>query len=395
MKKGVKAMSQNGMPPEPCMLMTPDIVEIHPAIYRAMYAEEPSSDGLEAVMDETTAMLKVLLQTSNGFSFTGSGMPRSGTELLAEKLLRHSETVLVPIYGGDGLRLAGRLERCGADVMTMERQWGRVFDPDEIVREMKKRRPALVGLVHGDLTTGKMQNLEEIGRACQELDILLLVDVSATSGCVPLRIDDWQVDAVAGSPGKCLCIPDMIEQISYNERVEARLAGRRWSIRSHDARRREDSKLENSRHVDGLESLRGLRGLREGLSMAFREGIEARFARQQLHAGALEAGLQAMGLQPFGASEGKLPMMAVVLVPEGVSGAATKKRLWHRGIAIAGSPPGLDVDIWRLAAIGPGASRQHVAKTIQEMELALLEEGFGLTEGLALAAAENFYKQHE
>ncbi|MHA7963135.1 pyridoxal-phosphate-dependent aminotransferase family protein [Paenibacillus sp. CAU 1782] len=387
-------MKSNGMPPDPCMLMTPDIVEIHPDVYRAMYAEETSPGGLEAVMEETTAMLKVLLQTSNGFSFTGSGVPRSGTELLAEKLLRHSETVLVPVYGGDGLRLAGRLERCGADVVTMEQQWGRIFDPDEIVKEMKKRRPALVSLVHGDLTTGKMQSLEEIGKACQELDILLLVDVGATSGCVPLRIDDWQVDAVAGGPGKCLCIPDMIEQISYNERVEARLAGRRWSIRSHEARKRADSQREMTRQGDGLESHRGLRALREGLSIALREGIESRFARQQLHAGALEAGLLAMGLRPFGAGEGNLPMMAVVLVPEGVSGDATKNRLWGRGIAIAGPPPGLDVDIWRLATIGPGANRQRVIKTIQEMELALLEEGFGLTEGLALAAAENFYEQH-
>ncbi|OBR66886.1 hypothetical protein A7K91_16780 [Paenibacillus oryzae] len=383
------------MPPAPCLLMTPDVVDIHPAIYQAMYAMEPSPAELDAVTDETTAMLKVLLQTANGFSFTGNGMTRSGTELLAEKLLRHSETVLVPIYGGDGQRLARRLERCGADVMTMERQWGEVFEPDEIVSEMKRRRPALVGLVHGDLTTGQMQKLEEIGRACQEMDILLLADVGATAGCVPLRIDDWQVDAVAGSPGKCLCIPDVIEQVSYNERVEARLAGRRWRFRSHEASRREDNNREMPRYGGELESIRGLRGLRQGLSMILREGIEARFARQQLHAGALEAGLQAMGLQPFGSSTGKLPMMAAFSVPEGVSGVATIKRLWHRGIAIAGTPAGLDADIWRIATIGPGASRQSVTKTIQEMELALIEEGFGLPEGLALAATEAFYKQYE
>lgn len=381
-----------------CSLMTPDIVEIHPDVFRVMHASELSEkeSGLEAVTAETMAMLQVLLQTANAFSFTESGMFRSGTELLAEKLLRHSDTVLVPVYGGEGRRLASRLESSGADVMTMEREWGYVFDPDEVVMEMKKRRPAMLALVHGDMSTGKMQRLEEIGKACRELDILLLVDVGATSGSVPLRVDDWLVDAIAGSPGKCLCIPELIEQISYNERVEARLAGRRWSIRGHETRKREERRGGAKGMYgsgDARETLRGLLGLREGLSLLLREGLEARQARQRKHIAALEAGLEAMGLAPFGSAGDRLPMMTAVRVPEGMSGTAIRRKLLYRGIAIAGSPEGMSADIWRLAVIGGGVGRNSVETALAQLELAMIEEGARLERGTAARAAEQLYNE--
>lgn len=64
----------------------------------------------------------------------------------------------------------------------MECGWGTVFDPSDIIQEMKQVKPRIVAMVHGETSTGRLQPLEQIGEACRELDALFIVDAVATIG---------------------------------------------------------------------------------------------------------------------------------------------------------------------------------------------------------------------
>ncbi|MCY7743861.1 aminotransferase class V-fold PLP-dependent enzyme, partial [Bacillus licheniformis] len=68
-----------------------------------------------------------------------------------------------------------------------------------------------------------IQPLEEIGRACRELDVLCVVDAVATIGGTDVNTDEWCLDAVVGGTQKCLSVPSGMAPITFNSRVEKRI----------------------------------------------------------------------------------------------------------------------------------------------------------------------------
>src|SRR5207247_11187465 len=59
-------------------------------------------------------------------------------------------------------------------------------------------------------------------------------------------------------------------------------------------------------------------GLHEALRLIVDEGLEPRWARHQRAGDALKAGLEAMGIQLFGDTKHRLPMITAMMIPEGV-----------------------------------------------------------------------------
>lgn len=135
-----------------------------------------------ALMNETMEMLRQLFKTDNEWAFPVDGTSRSGIEAVLVGLIEPGDKVLVPIYGRFGHLLTEIAKRCGAEVVTLEKDWGSVFLTEEIVNAIKEHQPDVVALVHGETSTGRMQPLEGIGQACREVNALFVVDAVATIG---------------------------------------------------------------------------------------------------------------------------------------------------------------------------------------------------------------------
>ncbi|MBU8909348.1 aminotransferase class V-fold PLP-dependent enzyme, partial [Desertibacillus haloalkaliphilus] len=117
-------------------------------------------------------------------------------EAMLCSVLEEGDKVLIPSFGRFGGLLTEIAERCGAEIHAIYCDWGSVFDPEEIISEIKKVRPKVVAMVHGDTSTGRMQPLEEIGLACRELDVLLIVDAVATVAGTEVKTDEWKIDGL-------------------------------------------------------------------------------------------------------------------------------------------------------------------------------------------------------
>jgi (S)-ureidoglycine-glyoxylate aminotransferase len=89
------------------------------------------------------------------------------------------------------------------------------------------------------------QPLDEIGRACRELDVLCVVDAVATIGGTDVNTDEWCLDAVVGGTQKCLSVPSGMAPITFNSRVEKRINERKKVERGIATR--EDIELESGR----------------------------------------------------------------------------------------------------------------------------------------------------
>ena len=72
--------------------------------------------------------------------------------------------MLVPVFGRFGHLLREIAERCGAEVHTIERPWGEVFDVEAIEAAVARVRPKVLALVQGDTSTTMNQPLADLGR---------------------------------------------------------------------------------------------------------------------------------------------------------------------------------------------------------------------------------------
>ncbi|WP_379132826.1 pyridoxal-phosphate-dependent aminotransferase family protein [Paenibacillus sp. sgz500958] len=393
-------------------IMTPGPVEVDPRVLRAMsYPILGQFDPeFTSIMNETMEMIRELFVTSNQWAYPVDGTSRSGIEAVMVSLIAPGDRVLIPIFGRFGHLLHEIAERCGAEVHVIEKAWGSVFEPEEVIAAIDAFKPHVVAIVHGETSTGRVQPLAEIGNACRERDALLIVDAVATIGGIPVKTDEWKLDAVVGGTQKCLSVPSGMSPITYNERAEAKLltrkrverglrtgevpAGAVSFVRSNyfDLSMLQDywSPLRLNHHTE-MTSM--LYALREGLRLVLEEGLQDRFDRHSLHEAALMAGLKAMGLELYGDSDCKLTVVTCVLIPEGVDGESVRSMLLERfGIEIASSFGPLKGMIWRIGTMGYSCRENNVLRLLGALEAVLIRHRVVVPAGLAVQAALDVYE---
>jgi (S)-ureidoglycine-glyoxylate aminotransferase len=396
-------------------IMTPGPVEVDPRVLRALSFPILGQFDPEftSLMNETMAMLRELYMTDNEWCYPVDGTSRSGIEAVLVSLIQPGDKVLVPIYGRFGHLLVEISERCGAEVIFFETAWGTVFDPEDIIKAIHAHKPSLVAMVHGETSTGQMQPLAEIGKACRELDILLVVDAVATIGGTPVETDVWHLDAVMGGTQKCLSVPSGMAPLTYNSRVEKKLMSRKtverglrdatsaWAEgRTISSNYFDLSQLQDywssARLNHHTEATSMLYGLHEGLRILLQEGLDARFQRHRINERALVAGIQGMGLKLYGEMSSKLPVVTCIEIPDGIDGESVRSMLLNDfSIEIASSFGPLKGKIWRIGTMGFSCQRKNVLHVLGALEAVLLRHRHALPAGEAVQAALDVYAGKE
>ncbi|MCZ1269088.1 pyridoxal-phosphate-dependent aminotransferase family protein [Paenibacillus tundrae] len=396
-------------------IMTPGPVEVDPRVLRALSFPILGQFDPEftSLMNETMAMLRELYMTDNEWCYPVDGTSRSGIEAVLVSLIQPGDKVLIPIYGRFGHLLVEISERCGAEVIFFETEWGTVFDPEEVIKAIHAHKPSLVAMVHGETSTGQMQPLAEIGKACRELDILLVVDAVATIGGTPVETDAWHLDAVMGGTQKCLSVPSGMAPLTYNSRVEKKLMSRKTverGLRDATSARAEGrtiasnyfdlSQLQDywssARLNHHTEATSMLYGLHEGLRILLQEGLDARFQRHRINERALVAGIQGMGLKLYGDMSSKLPVVTCIEIPDGMDGESVRNMLLNDfSIEIASSFGPLKGKIWRIGTMGFSCQRKNVLHVLGALEAVLLRHRHALPAGEAVQAALDVYAGKE
>ena len=160
--------------PSPRTLMTPGPVEADPRVLRAMGAHILGQFDPEftALMNETLEMERYVFQTQNKMTYLVDTTSRGGLETVLTGAICPGDKVLIPAFGRFGYLLAEILERCGADITLLEREWGTVFEPEEIEEALKKQLQHLVEQKY-TLTTGSYPHVSPVHRnVFQHLQVL-------------------------------------------------------------------------------------------------------------------------------------------------------------------------------------------------------------------------------
>src|SRR3989454_5129825 len=358
--------------PPPRLLMGPGPSNVAPSVLQAM--SRPLVGHLDPafvkMMEEIKTMLRQVFLTRNEMTFPISGTGSAGMEFCFVNLIEPGDEVIIGVNGVFGTRMMDVAGRCGAKVTKVEPRWGRIIEPRRIADALKKiTKPKLVAIVHAETSTGALTPVEEISKLAHNAGALFLLDtVTSLAGC-PVRIDDWQVDAVYSGTQKCLSCPPGLAPASLGPRALEVAAKRKTKVQSWYL----DVNLLASywgqdRVYHHTAPISMNYALHEALRLVLNEGLENRWRRHEHNHLALKAGLKAMGLQIASQEGHQLWQLNAVTVPEGVDEAAVRKRLLAEFNIETGAGLGpLKGKIWRVGLMGETSSRVNVTRFLDAL----------------------------
>ncbi|MBO1220018.1 MULTISPECIES: pyridoxal-phosphate-dependent aminotransferase family protein [Mammaliicoccus] len=361
------------------LIMTPGPVSVDPRVSQAMSNSILGQFDYEFVniMNETMSLIRQSFLTENKWAFPIDGTSRAGLEAVISNIVKPGDEVLVPVIGRFGYLFTELVTRAGGIVHNIHKPMGEVFDQAEIIEALDEYKPKVLAIVHGETSTGRLQPIDQLGRACKERGIFSVVDAVATYQGMVIPVDEWELDAVVGGAQKCLSIPSGITPITFNERFSEEINKRKrveLGIRSNESTEKKHFISSNYLDLTQLqdywspkrlnhhtESTTSVYALYTGLKLALSEGIEARAKRHSYHQEALKAALKALGLEIYGDESNEMKMVICVKIPEGIDDNAFRNGLLQNyGVEIAGSFGDLQGQIWRIGIMGYGVQKQNI-----------------------------------
>ncbi|MWB97747.1 aminotransferase class V-fold PLP-dependent enzyme [Agromyces sp. MMS17-SY077] len=390
--------------------MGPGPVNADPRVLRAMSAGlvgqyDPAMTGY---MNETMALYRGVFRTDNEATLLVDGTSRAGIEAAIVSLVAPGDRVLVPIFGRFGHLLAEIATRAGADVHTIETEWGTVFAPEQIEEAVARVQPKLLAVVHGDTSTTLAQPLDALGAIAARHGALFYTDVTASLGGNRFEADEWGVDAATAGLQKCLGGPSGSAPITLSDAAVARIAERssvEAGIRVEDDLVLADPIRSNYFDLGQILEYWGPRRLnhhteatsmlyaaRECARLLVEEGMDAAVERHRIHGGAMVAGVAGLGLSIFGDQRYRMHNVVGVEIPGEVDGERVRSALLHDfAIEIGTSFGPLHGRIWRIGTMGVNARRDAVLATLAALEQVLRAEGAPVVAGGGVGAALDWY----
>jgi len=332
------------------------------------------------VMDQVREMLRAIFGTENRLTLPMSGTGSAGMEACFVNLLRPGDRALIGVNGVFGGRMAEVARRAGAEVLAVDFPWGRAVDAD-VLREAARADGGgfdVIALVHAETSTGVAQDLRPFRALADEVGALFIADTVTSLGGQSVGLDEHGVDAAYSGTQKCLSCPPGLSPVSLSERAAARaldprrgpspswyldlaLIGRYWGS-------------ERAYHHTAPTNM--VVALHEALRLCLVEGLEARYRRHRRAGGALQAGLEDMGLELLVERGIRLSQLTAVAAPAGIDEAAVRRRLLaDYGIEIGGGLGELKGEAWRIGLMGSGATRRNVMLCLEALRESLTKEG--------------------
>ncbi len=375
--------------------MGPGPSPVHPRVLAAMSLPLYGHLDPEFVklMDETQNRLRDVFCTKNRLTIAVSGTGSAGMEAVVVNLIEPGDRMLVCVNGVFGERMCDVAERARAEVIRIDRPYGEVFTAEEVEAAIKKHRPAVVGIVQAETSTGAWQPVQDIARIAHENGALIAIDTVTGLAGVPVEIDGWEIDAVYSGTQKCLSCPPGLAPVSFSERAMEKIRARKSKVQSWYLDLTMIEKYWGSdRFYHHTAPISMNYALYEALGVVLEEGLPARHARHMLNHQALAAGIDALGMKYFTQEGHRLPQLNCVVIPDGIDDMTVRRRLLNDwGIEVGGGLGPVKGKAWRIGLMGHGSTPEAVRLVLGAIETCLRDLGAVKSEGAAVAAADAVY----
>ncbi|MEZ5535467.1 MAG: alanine--glyoxylate aminotransferase family protein [Thiolinea sp.] len=388
-------MSISTFHPPQRTLMGPGPSDVSPRVLEAI--SRPTIGHLDpqfvSMMDEVKSLLQYAFQTKNELTMPVSAPGSAGMESCFVNLVEPGDKVIVCQNGVFGGRMKENVERCGGTAVMVMDDWGKPVDPAKVEEALIANPDAkIVAFVHAETSTGVQSDAETLVKLAHKHDCLAIVDAVTSLTGSPLKVDEWEIDAIYSGTQKCMsCVPG-ISPVSFGERAVEVIKNRKTPVQSWFL----DMNLVMGYWGGGAKRayhhtapVNSLYAFHEALVMVQEEGLENAWARHRHNHNALKAGLEAMGINFVVEEAYRLPQLNLVTVPEGVDEAAVRNQLLNNyDLEIGAGLGALAGKVWRIGLMGHASNQKNVLLCLNALDNVLSGMNAPIESGVAVKAAQ-------
>ncbi len=137
----------------------------------------------------------VLMQGSGSF----------GVESVLTGVIGTKDKLLIAANGAYGLRMAEICRHAGIPFTLYRQDYDRQPDP-KVIADYLQKDPEIthVSMVHGETTSGILNDIEAVGRVVKGAGRIFIVDAMSTFGGMEIPMKDWGIDFMISSANKCI-----------------------------------------------------------------------------------------------------------------------------------------------------------------------------------------------
>lgn len=371
---------QSFIPPRR-ILMGPGPSDIAPQVLQAL--SRPTVGHLDPLfiqmMDEVKQLLQYAFQTENDFTIAVSAPGSAGMEASFVNLVEPGDKVIVCRNGVFGERMRENVVRLGGEVVLVDDEWGNPVSVDKVEQALLAHPDAkILAFVHAETSTGAVSDAQALGRLAKRHNVLTIVDTVTSLGGIPLKVDEWQLDAVYSGSQKCLsCVPGL-SPLTFSAKAIAKIQARQSPVQSWFLDQSlvlaywSDNAGKGKRSYHHTAPVNSLYALHEALLMLKNEGLEQSWARHRDMHQKLKEGLEALGFQFVVEEKYRLPQLNAVYVPEGIDEAQVRAHLLEQyNLEIGAGLGALAGKAWRIGLMGYAARDENVALCLKALESSL------------------------
>jgi len=277
---------------------------------------------------------------------TGSGT--AAVESMIAGLVPEGGRLLVVENGVYGDRIAQIAKQYGIEYEVAKYEWMQAPDIDAIIALLDRKPFTNVAIIHHETTTGRLNAIDQLSRACKERGIGLLLDAVSSFGAEAIDFDGGGIAAIAATANKCLHgVPGAAFVIARRDAL-AKAASRNYYLGIARL-----AKLQDERNTPFTPSVHAYYALVEALREFEEEGgWRARHARYAKLAEQVRAGLAALGIDSALSPEESSVVLRAYRLPAGVTYETLHDALKAKGFVIYAGQGGLSKELFRISTMG-------------------------------------------
>lgn len=299
-------------------------------------------DGLGDVYDGAHEYTAVLL--------AGSGT--CAVEAMLASIAPRDSRTLVIDNGVYGDRMAAMLQAQGKPHARQDHDWEDGFDLGAVDALLETGADIThVAAVHHETTTGRLNDIADLGSICRRRGRRLLLDAVSSFGAEAIDPEEWNLAALAGTANKCLHgAPGPCFVLARTERLER---GRTNAASIYLDLFRYYRDQQASGFSPFTPAVNSVFALAEALAELSDEGgWRGRREVYQSRAERIATALGSVGVEPLLAPEASSCVLRAYRLPEGWAYGDLHDRLKDRGIIIYAGQGELADRVFRIACMG-------------------------------------------
>ena len=388
----------NSFHPPVRTLMGPGPSDVNPRILEAL--SRPTVGHLDPafidMMDEVKALLQYVFQTKNELTLPVSAPGSAGMETVFTNLLERGDKAIICQNGVFGGRMKENVERCGAEAVMVQDDWGTAVDLNKVEDALKANPDAkLLAFVHAETSTGVRSDAKALCALARQYDCLAVVDAVTSLAGIELKVDEWGIDAIYSGTQKCLsCVPGL-SPVSFSERAAQVIRERKTPVQSWFL----DLNLvmgywggSAKRAYHHTAPVNSLYALHESLVIVQEEGLEQSWQRHASNHRALVAGIESLGLSFVVDAACRLPQLNLVKFPDTIDDVVVRSALLSDYSLEIGSGLGAFAGkVWRIGLMGFASSQTNVYLCLSALGNVLRQQGLDVDPAAAVLAAKQTY----